>query len=234
MATPSDTPRTRRARTSRDRYRSFVSDYRAGRIDEELQARAGALAPPPVETPAPEAAGGSALSRLFGGTRRQYAREYLGWLWPHRYRVGVVFGLALMVAGLEMVQPLFMRAIIDGVLLDQSLDAATRLRRLNVIGGLFLLLVVSEQVLNVTKNYRQKLLNARVMVSLRRALFHRLVRSTARCARTPRRSTAASARRSRASAWCARSAVRFANCATTCTAGTACCARSCSHTGVSC
>jgi ATP-binding cassette subfamily B protein len=175
MATPAHPPRARHARTSRARYRSFVSDYRAGRLDEETQARGGTPAPAPPETPVPEAVSGSAIARLFGGTRRQYARQYLAWLWPHRAGVAVVFGLALMVAGLEMVQPLFMRAIIDGVLLDSSLDTAARLRRLNVIGGLFLLLVVSEQVLNLGKQYRQRLLNTRVMLSLRRALFHRLL-----------------------------------------------------------
>ncbi|HET9012868.1 MAG TPA: ABC transporter transmembrane domain-containing protein, partial [Gemmatimonadaceae bacterium] len=166
----------RRARTSRERYRSFVKDYRAGRLDEQTQARADGTLPVPAETPAqPAVPTGSAISRVFGGTRRAYAREYLRWLWPHRYAAAVVFLLALVVAGLEMVQPLFMRAIIDGVLLDTSLDAAGRLQRLNVIGGLFVLLVMGEQVLNVTKNYRQKLLNTHVMLSLRRALFHRLL-----------------------------------------------------------
>jgi ATP-binding cassette subfamily B protein/subfamily B ATP-binding cassette protein MsbA len=166
----------RPARTSRDRYRSFVKDYRAGRLDEQTQARDGARTPAASETPAaPDVPTGSALTRLFGGARREYAREYLRWLRPHRYRVAVVFLLALMVAGLEMVQPLFMRTIVDGVLLDQSSDASARLQRLNTVGGLFLLLVVTEQILNVSKNYRQRLLNTRVMLTLRRALFHRLL-----------------------------------------------------------
>ena len=111
----------------------------------------------------------------FSGLRRKYIREYLHWLRPHRYGVAIVFVLALVVAGLEMVQPLFMRTIVDGVLLDRSLDAAGRLRRLNIVGALFVLLVVAEQVLDVTKNYRQRLLNTRVMLSLRRELFDRLL-----------------------------------------------------------
>ena len=48
----------------------------------------------------------------------QYLREYLRWLRPHRYAVAVVFVLALMVAGLQMIEPLFMRFIIDRVLLN--------------------------------------------------------------------------------------------------------------------
>jgi ATP-binding cassette subfamily B protein/subfamily B ATP-binding cassette protein MsbA len=166
----------RRARTSRERYRSFVKDYRAGRLDDQTQARESGSLPAPAEAPAaPAVPTGSALSRVFGGSRREYARAYLQWLWPHRYGVGLVFLLALGVAALEMVQPLFMRTIVDGVLLDQSSDSSARLRRLNTVGGLFLLLVVTEQILNVTKNYRQRLLNTRVMLSLRRALFHRLL-----------------------------------------------------------
>ena len=172
MATPGA---PRRARTSRDRYRSFVSDYHAGRLDEQTQKRTDALVPESSEAPDVPAPAASSIRRLFDGPRRVYARQYLQWLWPHRYAAAVVFLLALAVAGLEMVQPLFMRAIIDGVLLDSSLDASARLRRLNVIGGLFLLFVISEQTLNVTKNYRQRLLNTHVMLGLRRALFHRLL-----------------------------------------------------------
>ena len=50
-------------------------------------------------------------------------RDYLRWLWPHRYAVAVVFLLALVRAGLEMIEPLFMRFIIDRVLLNTALDA---------------------------------------------------------------------------------------------------------------
>ena len=175
MATPAEPPRLRRAGTSRERYRRFVKDYRAGRLDEQTEARAGVQPSLPAAPPVVSEGAVSALRRFFAGTRRQYAREYLRWLRPHRSAAALVFVLALIVAALEMVQPLFMRTIVDGVLLDQSLDAAARLRRLNLVGGLFVVLVIAEQVLNVTKNYRQRLLNTRVMLSLRRTLFHRLL-----------------------------------------------------------
>jgi ATP-binding cassette, subfamily B, bacterial len=164
-------PSKRRARTSRARYRSFVEDYRAGRLDDQTQKRNAGLRPD--ADPAPATA--SATARPWSGLNRQYVRQYVRWLWPHRYQAALVFTLALVVAGLEMVQPLFMRTIVDGVLLDRSLDTAGRLRRLNIVGALFVLLVVSEQVFEVARNYRQRLLNTRVMLTLRRALFDRLL-----------------------------------------------------------
>jgi ATP-binding cassette subfamily B protein/subfamily B ATP-binding cassette protein MsbA len=175
MSTPPRSPSKGRARTSRDRYRRFVEDYRAGRLDEQTQKRtagerldAAPTATPP-EPPAP------ANARPWSGLKRQYVREYARWLWPHRYQAALVFTLALVVAGLEMVQPLFMRTIVDGVLLDSSLDAAARLRRLNIVGGLFVVLVVGEQLAEVFRNYRQRLLNTHVMLTLRRSLFDRLL-----------------------------------------------------------
>ncbi len=49
-----------------------------------------------------------------------YVRAYLRWLRPHRFAIGAVFTLALMRAGLEMIEPLFMRFIIDHVLLERG------------------------------------------------------------------------------------------------------------------
>jgi len=169
---PRSLPAKARARTSRDRYRRFVEDYRAGRLDEQTQKRNAGLRPesePAAEQTPPAGA------RPWSGLNRKYVREYARWLWPHRYQAALVFTLALIIAGLEMVQPLFMRTIVDGVLLDSSLDAAARLRRLTVIGALFVLFVVSEQGFEVARNYRQRLLNTRVMLTLRSALFDRLL-----------------------------------------------------------
>jgi ATP-binding cassette subfamily B protein/subfamily B ATP-binding cassette protein MsbA len=163
MATP-----PRRTRSSRDRYRSFVGDYRAGRLDELTTQRNEGRAPNTTPDAAPAAAAGRR-------TRREYLKDYFRWLWPHRYAAGVVFLLALVSAGLEMLEPLFMRAIIDGVLLNSTMDAAERLRRLNVIGALFVTLVITLQLTTVFKDYRQRLLNTRVMLTLRQALFDRLL-----------------------------------------------------------
>ena len=158
-------------RSSRQRYRGFLDDYRQRRLDEALelgaQPRRTDDAPPPA-TPGIEEAARK-------GKRREYMREYLRWLWPHRLPVGAVFLLALVAAGLQMIEPLFMRYIIDNVLLATGLDAAERLRRLNIAGATFLGVIIISNCIGMVKDYRQRLLNVRVMLSFRRALFQRLL-----------------------------------------------------------
>ncbi|HSC25852.1 MAG TPA: ABC transporter ATP-binding protein [Vicinamibacterales bacterium] len=148
-----------RARSSRERYRGFVEAYRQHRLDEEAGGQ-------PALPPAPG---------LVRGKRREYLRDYLRWLWPHRVGIGTVFLLALLTAGLEMIEPLFMRYIIDRVLLETTLDTASRLSRLHLVGGAFVGVIVVSNLIRVLKDYRQRLLNARVMLSLRQALFDRML-----------------------------------------------------------
>jgi ATP-binding cassette subfamily B protein len=150
-----------RTRSSRKRYRSFVADYRHRRLDEPAESRAKETA---AEDPAAKRA-----------RRRQYMREYLRWLWPYRYAAGALFTLALVSAGLEMVEPLFMRFIVDRVLLNRSLDAAARFTRLNFAGALFLSLVLAANLVGAFRDYRQRLLNTSVMLALRRSLFDRFL-----------------------------------------------------------
>src|SRR5204863_2540869 len=59
--------------------------------------------------------------------------------------------------------------------LNASLDTAARLARLNLAGALFLSVIVLGAVIGMLKDYRQRLLNTRVMLALRRALFDRLL-----------------------------------------------------------
>ena len=148
--------------SSRERYRTFVDDYRHRRLGDGEPKKSGEPLEPAAQKPP-------------AAKRREYLREYMRWLWPHRLQLAAVFVLALVVAGMEMIEPLFMRFIIDRVLLNQQLDAAARLSRLNAAGALFVGVVVLSNLAKVLKDYRQKLLNARVMLSLRRSLFHRLL-----------------------------------------------------------
>jgi ATP-binding cassette subfamily B protein/subfamily B ATP-binding cassette protein MsbA len=74
-----------------------------------------------------------------------------------------------------MIEPLFMRFIIDRVLLDDTIGTDAKLRLLSLAGGAFVGVVVLTQLLNVLKDYRQRLLNNQVMLSLRRSLFDRLL-----------------------------------------------------------
>jgi ATP-binding cassette subfamily B protein/subfamily B ATP-binding cassette protein MsbA len=104
-----------------------------------------------------------------------YLRAYLQWLLPHRYAIGAVLVLAFAAAGLQMIEPLFMRFIVDRVLLDDALDGAARLARLHMAGAAFLGVILLANLIGAFKDYRQKLLNVRVMLSLRRSLFDRLL-----------------------------------------------------------
>jgi ATP-binding cassette subfamily B protein/subfamily B ATP-binding cassette protein MsbA len=74
-----------------------------------------------------------------------------------------------------MVEPLFMRFIIDRVLLSTDGDAAARLTRLNLAGAAFLIVILLSNLVGLVKDYRQRLLNVRVMLSLRQSLFDRLL-----------------------------------------------------------
>ena len=164
-----------RPRSSRHRYLAFVEDYRHRRVGDDADAST-----PPADS---ANAGGAAEAgrvglgqRLLRGERREYLRDYLRWLRPHRGALAFVFVLALIAAGLQMAEPLFMRFIIDDVLLAESLDRATRISRLQLAGAVFLAVIIVSNLTNALRDYRQRLLNARVMLSLRRSLFDRLLR----------------------------------------------------------
>jgi ATP-binding cassette subfamily B protein len=167
MTDPSGRPA--RTTSSRQRYRQFVDDYRR-RLDDPDDAGNPRAAPDDAATdadaPPPTAR---------GTNRRAYLRAYLRRLRPHRRAVAAIVLLALAVAALEMIEPLFMRFIVDRVLLDPSLDPAARITRLNLAGGTFLAVVVVARLAGSLKDYRQKLLNARVMLTLRRALYDRFL-----------------------------------------------------------
>ncbi|MFL5608733.1 MAG: ABC transporter ATP-binding protein, partial [Gemmatimonadaceae bacterium] len=161
-------------RSSRQRYRRFVDDYLRGRLDDS---DASVGSDPPFKPVGPSLNG--RLARLRGirprGKRREYLGVYIRWLKPLRLALGAVFLLALIRAGLEMIEPLFMRFIVDRVLLNGALTTPQRLTRLHMAGAVFLTVIVISSLINVTKDYRQRLLNVRVMLSLRRALFERLL-----------------------------------------------------------
>jgi ATP-binding cassette subfamily B protein/subfamily B ATP-binding cassette protein MsbA len=158
-------------RSSRQRYRRFLSDYKARKVgDEDDAADQPRHEDSPESQPAEAKAGG-----LLRGNRRRYLREYFRWLLPHRYAVVGLFLLALMVAGFQMIEPLFMRFMIDRVLLNEALSPSQRLGRLHLAGALFVAVIILSNLVNVLKDYRQRLLNVRVMVSLRRSLFDRLL-----------------------------------------------------------
>src|SRR3989442_414923 len=117
----SETSVLRPPRSSRHRYLKFVADYKQRRLDDLGERDEDEKQPEETTTEKKPSRGLEALG-LRRGKRREYLREYLAWLWPHRYAVLALFALALLTAGLEMAEPLFMRFIIDRVLLNTGLE----------------------------------------------------------------------------------------------------------------
>jgi len=146
--------------SSRVRYREFRRSY--------LKER-------PEDAPAATTKPASTLDGRDRGTRREYLREYIAWLWPHRVPVAAVLLLALLTAALQMIEPLFMRFIVDRVLLNSALDAGSRLTRLHAAGLAFLGVLLGSNLIGALKDYRQRQLNVRVMLTLRRTMFQRLL-----------------------------------------------------------
>jgi ATP-binding cassette subfamily B protein/subfamily B ATP-binding cassette protein MsbA len=163
--------------SSRQRYRRFVGDYKQHRLDaaaEAAEAKRAALDRPQGAEPE-RADRGPAPKSLLPVRRREFLRAYSRWLWPHRFAIAIVFGLGLLAAGLQMVEPLFMRFIVDRILLNTGLDTTTRLTHLQMAGAAFLGIVLLSHGVTMLRDYRQRLLNVRVMLSLRRSLFDRLL-----------------------------------------------------------
>ena len=167
----------KRPLSSRQRYRAFLEEYHRWRLKDLMKDQDEGESRPAVaaeDKPAGAVPGGL-VAGFLGGKRREYLSEYFRWLRPHSGAAAVVFGLALGTAGLQMIEPLFMRFIIDRVLLASDLDTAARVAQLHVVGASFLAVVVLSSALNLARDYRQRLLNVRVMLTLRRALFDRLL-----------------------------------------------------------
>ena len=151
-----------RPRSSQKRYRLFVDDYRRGPSMTIRRKSAQGV---------PQGEGKEAPSQAARVPARIPALAVAAPL----SRSAIVFVLALTGAGLQMVEPLFMRFIVDRVLLNRRARPAARLSALECRGLVFLALVIVSNLLNALRDYRQRLLNTRVMLSLRRSLFDRLL-----------------------------------------------------------
>jgi ATP-binding cassette, subfamily B, bacterial len=162
-------PNNSHPRSSRQRYRVFVEDYKAHRLDDPAEAGKD---PKPDGTPSGDDRENRRSRRR---KQRAHARGYLGSLRPYRYTIAAVFFCALLGAGFEMVQPLFMRFIIDRVLLNTRLEPSARILSLNMVGLGFLGVILLSSLIGAFKDYRQRLANSRITQSLRRSLFRRLL-----------------------------------------------------------
>ncbi len=107
--------------------------------------------------------------------RKSYLRLYIRRLWPHWRMVTVLAVLAILVSVLEIIQPLFARYIFDDVLLADSTHEE-KIWHLNIVGAVFLAVVMFTRCLGIMRAWLQRLLNVRVILTLRRALYDRLLR----------------------------------------------------------
>jgi ATP-binding cassette subfamily B protein/subfamily B ATP-binding cassette protein MsbA len=150
-------------KTSKLRYAEFLKKFRDGKLKGKNE---------PEED---KEDGKKKLSAEDKKKRRSYLRLYIKQLWPHWKMVAVLAMLAVGVSVLELIQPLFARHIIDNILLA-DLESAEKFRRLNVVGAIFLVVVILTRIFGVFRAWNQRLLNVRVILTLRRALFDRLIR----------------------------------------------------------
>ena len=148
-------------KTSKARFAEFLNMFRRGemKLEEDFDAPKKPRLPDPEQKK----------------RRRAYLRLYVKRLWPHWKMVLLLAILAITVAALELIQPLFARYIIDQILLAQG-PVGSKVQQLHLIGGLFLAVVLFSQVLGIWRSWNQRLLNMRVILTLRRALFDRLVK----------------------------------------------------------
>src|SRR5688572_17712576 len=115
-------------------------------------------------------------SRLqISAQQRKYVSAYFRWLRPHMRALAGVLALSLVALALQMVEPLFLRFIIDGVLLNDSI-ADRRVTYLNLAGATLLGLIVLSNCLGFVRDYWQRLVNVRATLTLRRLMFRRLLR----------------------------------------------------------
>ena len=104
---------------------------------------------------------------------KELRHQYFRWLWPYRFAIGGLFVLALVAAALDLAWPLALKAIID--LLNSPRPSDQTRHLLNLYGVGILLVLVCKQSTETLRAYRSTVLNSKVIVRLRRRLFHALL-----------------------------------------------------------
>lgn len=145
--------------SSRQREASFRANRPKGAVDKQ-----------PADTH-PNGQGKPPAPKKSKQERKRYLKAYVGWLWPYRWAMSAVFLLAVVTAALDMVWPLAIRHIIDGILLHPALQVNQKMRALALTGGGVAVLLVIKQALDSLRSYRISVLNAKVIFRLRQRLF---------------------------------------------------------------
>jgi len=146
--------------SSKQRQRQFRRDFKKNAAAMDL-------------APAGTASQNGQAARPEPAKRKKYLREYVRWLWPYRWKLALVFVLAVVTTGLDMLWPLAIKGVID--LLPKSLPSAEKYRQLNLFGGAILVLLLLKQGVDALRDQRMYVLNAQVIFRLRKRLFDRLL-----------------------------------------------------------
>jgi ATP-binding cassette subfamily B protein/subfamily B ATP-binding cassette protein MsbA len=132
-------------------------------------------ATPTVSSDGETAASSEKKNRPDKATRRRYLRGYRRWLWPYRWGLFTILLLALLTTGLDMIWPLAIRLIMNGVLVSQTSAQSARTGELLRLGALIIVVLLLKQVLETTRAWRSATLDAQVTVRLRRRLFEKFL-----------------------------------------------------------
>jgi len=124
--------------------------------------------------PTPSSDGTATTATKDPKRRRRYLSKYREWLWPYRGVLVLLFFLALVGAALDMVWPLAIKHIIDGILLAPS-PSPQKLSALGKFGLVLVALLLLKQAIDSTRSYRTDIFDSKVTVRLRRRLFERLL-----------------------------------------------------------
>ena len=101
--------------------------------------------------------------------RRTYLRAYVDWLWPYRFTFATVFSLAVGGALLDLVWPLAIKGIINGLVPGHPHA------RLDRLAGGVIAVLLAKQAIDSVRSYRTQVLNAKVIFRLRGRLYGRLL-----------------------------------------------------------
>ena len=160
----------KRKRNSRGRFAEFLK-----RFNDSDQSDVSSKTSSSESGHVPTAANKKQKTAAEKVKQRRYLKQYIARLWPHWPMVLLLSSLAVSVAVLEILQPLFGRYIIDQILLNEDLSRSQQLTALNTTGTLFLILVASIHMLGMSRSWFTRLLNQRVILTLRKSLFGRLL-----------------------------------------------------------
>ncbi|MDX2050967.1 MAG: ABC transporter ATP-binding protein [Polyangiaceae bacterium] len=108
--------------------------------------------------------------------RKHLRRQYLEWLLPHKWQVGVVFLLSLVGIAVDMVWPLLSGYLIDKVILNSALTTTKKVETIALASAGMLALFLLNSGMNWVRSLRMQLLNSNLAFSLRALLYRRVLR----------------------------------------------------------